>query len=219
MILIPVKNKLNAKQRLAPLLSAEERFRLAQAMLEDVLDAVAAVPGHQPVSLVTSDDHARALAAQHEFGIIEDLDDAGETAAIEMATRVCGEHGVAWTLVIPGDAPLVTADEIALVLRIAPVQGSLLASDHKQQGSNAVFRAPAGLFPLRFGDHSYAPHLAAAEATGLPVLQLRLPGLALDIDHPEDVQLLLAAPGETRAQKLLRSWKVEDRLRVLAAQP
>lgn len=219
MILIPVKNKLNAKQRLAPLLSAGERFQLAQAMLEDVLDAVAAVPERPPVSLVTSDDHARQLAARHGFAIIEDRDDAGETAAIEMATRVCSERGDAWTLVMPGDAPLATAEEISQILRAAPQKGSVLASDHKHLGSNAVLRAPADLFPLRFGDYSYAPHLRAAKSTGLPVVELKLPGLGLDVDRAEDVQLLLAAPGDTRSQRLLRSWNVERRLRVLAAQP
>jgi 2-phospho-L-lactate guanylyltransferase len=217
-ILIPVKNKLHAKQRLAPLLSAGERFQLAQAMLEDVLDAVASVPGRPPVSLVTSDDHARQLAAKHGFDVIEDRDDAGETAAIELATRVCAERGAGWTLVIPGDAPLVTAEEIGTILRAAPEQGTVLASDHKHLGTNAVWRAPADLFPLRFGDHSYAPHLRAADATCLPVVQLRLPGLAIDVDRAEDAQRLLAAPGETRAQSLLRSWHLDRRLRALAAQ-
>ena len=217
MILIPVKNKLNAKQRLAPLLSPEERFQLAQAMLEDVLEAVAAVPERPPVSLVTSDDHARELAKRYGFSIIEDRDDAGETAAIEMATRVCVERAVPWTLVIPGDAPLATADEIGVILRVAPRKGSVLASDHKGLGSNAVYRAPAGLFPLRFGDHSYAPHLASAQVMG-EVVQLRLPGLALDIDRAEDVQLLLEAAGETRTQELLRAWNIGERLRTTAAQ-
>src|SRR5437867_6983415 len=36
-LLIPVKDQRNAKQRLAAVLSPEERFALAQAMLEDVL--------------------------------------------------------------------------------------------------------------------------------------------------------------------------------------
>ena len=217
MILIPVKNKLNAKQRLAPLLSPEERLQLAQAMLEDVLDAVAAVPERPPVSLVTNDDHAREMARRHGFSVVEDGEDAGETAAIEMATRVCVERGVPWTLVIPGDAPLATADEIGVILRVAPKKGSVLASDHKGLGSNAVYRAPADLFPLRFGDHSYAPHLASAQIMGT-VVQLRLPGLALDVDRAEDVQLLLEAPGETRAQERLRAWNVGERLRAPAAQ-
>jgi len=40
MILIPVKNLANAKQRLADVLDQQERTELAHAMLTDVLQAV-----------------------------------------------------------------------------------------------------------------------------------------------------------------------------------
>ena len=42
---IPVKDLVNAKQRLIPLLAAEERRALATAMLEDVLAALLAEGG------------------------------------------------------------------------------------------------------------------------------------------------------------------------------
>ena len=42
MILIPVKNLKEAKQRLASVLDQPERTELARAMLQDVADAVAA---------------------------------------------------------------------------------------------------------------------------------------------------------------------------------
>ena len=54
MILVPVKNLSNAKQRLAGLLDAAQRTQLAHAMLEDVLRAAAAY-GEDDVSVVTSD--------------------------------------------------------------------------------------------------------------------------------------------------------------------
>ena len=219
MILIPVKSQENAKQRLAALLSARERLELAQAMLEDVLDAVAAVPDCPPVSLVTSDAHARGLAARFGYAVIEDTDNGGETAAIESATRICVERGIAWALVIPGDAPLVTPAEVRAVLDAAPERGSVLVTDHKHRGSNAVLRRPADLFPLRFGDDSYAPHLRASQATGLPAIELQLPGIALDLDRPEDVAALLARPGATRAQQLLRAWNTAERLRSLVLCP
>ena len=51
---VPVKDLVNAKQRLIPLLGADERQALARAMLEDVLAALAAaLPG--PVFVVTTD--------------------------------------------------------------------------------------------------------------------------------------------------------------------
>jgi 2-phospho-L-lactate guanylyltransferase len=76
------------------------------------------------------------------------------------------------------------------------------------RGTNAAFRRPADLFPLRFGNDSFRPHLAAAQATGKACEVMQLPGIALDVDNPSDLQDLLAAAGETRAQSLLRQWNL-----------
>jgi len=216
-ILIPVKHLTSAKQRLSQLLNAEERSLLASAMLEDVLAAAAALPVRTPLALVTGDDFARQQANQYGFEVIEDHEDAGETAAIEMATRVCRERGCEWSLVIPGDAPLVTAAEIATILKAAPAAaGSVLVPDHKGRGSNAILRRPADLFPLRFGDDSFAPHRRAAEATGLPCVLLELEGVALDVDRPSDLALLAARDSETATHRLLRTWHIAERMRALA---
>jgi len=56
--------------------------------------------------------------------------------------------------------------------------------------------------PLRFGNDSFLPHLAAAKATGLPCVVLKLPGIARDVDRPEDLRELASASGERRSQKL-----------------
>jgi 2-phospho-L-lactate guanylyltransferase (CobY/MobA/RfbA family) len=39
-----------------------------------------------------------------------------------------------------------------------------------------------------------------------------LPGIALDVDTPADLAALVAAPGERRAQRLAREWKLDQRL-------
>jgi 2-phospho-L-lactate guanylyltransferase len=62
------------------------------------------------------------------------------------------------------------------------------------------------LFPLRFGNDSFKPHHAAAQATGKPCVVLNLSGIAVDVDNPEDLQRLIALPGETRAQRLAREY-------------
>jgi 2-phospho-L-lactate guanylyltransferase len=216
-ILIPVKDLRNAKQRLSPVLDDGERTALAKAMLEDVLDAVAAMAERPPVSLVSSDPHARLLAERHGFGVIEDPENAGESAAIEMATRACMQRGAKWTLIIPGDAPLVTAQEIETVLQASPDAGSVLAPDAKGRGSNAVLRRPGDLFPLRFGNDSFAPHLRAARATGKTCVVLDLPGIALDVDDPADLAALAQTAGRTRSQRLLAEWEIARRLQSLAA--
>ena len=81
--------------------------------------------------------------------------------------------------------------------------------DAAGRGTNAALRVPADLFPLRFGNDSFLPHLAAAKATGLPCVVLNLAGIALDIDRPEDLQELAAVGGERRSQTLVRSWNLD----------
>src|SRR5690348_5295977 len=210
MILVPVKNLENAKERLSPVLSPAERRALAEAMLQDVLAAVAGVNDHTRVRVVTSDSFAVSLAQRHGFTIIPDPANLGESDAIAHATEHCVASGEDSTLVIPGDIPLVQPEDIEKVLASAPPQGTVLVPGWDGRGSNAVLRRPANLFPLRFGNDSFPPHLRAAQATGQPCLVLRLPRIGLDVDNPADLAQLLAAEGNTRSQQLLRSWNLQS---------
>jgi 2-phospho-L-lactate/phosphoenolpyruvate guanylyltransferase len=204
MILVPVKNLGNAKQRLSSLLDAAARTELAQAMLSDVLGAIADFAGDE-VALVTSDPFARDLAKHHGFEIIRDDSNASETAAIEMATDACASRGVQTTLVLPGDIPLIEAEDVRAIYQSAPSRGSVLVPSSEKRGSNAVLRRPAGLFRLRFGNDSFMPHLAAAIATDTACVVLSLPRIGLDIDTPEDLLQLEQSAGEKRSQLLARS--------------
>lgn len=210
MILVPVKNLLGAKQRLGSLLDQAIRTELAQTMLLDVLETLASWAGRPPVAVVTSDPFACDLAVRFSFEVIPDSANRSETDAIEMATQVCEARGADFTLVIPGDIPLIQASEIEKILEAAPVEGSVLAPAADGRGTNAAFRRPAALFPLRFGNDSFKPHVAAARATGKPVAVLSLPGVALDVDSPADLRQLADLPGETRSQRMVRQFDLTD---------
>lgn len=213
MILVPVKNLENAKQRLAAVLDPAERLALAEAMLHDVLGTLARCSRRDEVALVTSDRRALHLAADLRFHVIKDAANHGESEAIAMATRVCVERGETYTLVLPGDIPLITVDEVEAIFTAASEGlGPVLVPSASGRGSNAVLRCPADLFPLRFGNDSFQPHLAAARATGRRVTVLHLPGIGLDVDDPADLVALLMTEGDTRAQQLLRQWNVARRL-------
>ena len=215
MILIPVKQSSNAKQRLSAILDQHARTQLAQAMLHDILEALAAWKSRPEVVLVTSDPFASSLGAKLGFEIMDDPDNISETAAIEMATAECIKCGADYTLVIPGDIPLIEAWELERILRAAPDHGSVLVPAADGRGSNAVFRRPASLFPLRFGNDSFKPHLAAAKATGLPCVVLESPGIAVDVDSPEDLLQVVTASGERRSQRLARQWNIAEKVAAL----
>jgi 2-phospho-L-lactate/phosphoenolpyruvate guanylyltransferase len=209
MILVPIKNTSGAKQRLAGVLDQPARTKLAQAMLHDVLTALHNWKNRPAVGVVTGDLFAANLAESYGFDVIPDPENPGETGAIEMATRICVERGEDSTLVIPADIPLIQPWEFDEILRHAPKEGSVLVPAGDGRGTNAAFRRPADLFPLRFGNDSFKPHHAAALATGKPCVVLSLPGIAVDVDNPPDLQHLLSLPGNTRTQRLARDLTLQ----------
>lgn len=210
MILIPVKHLSNAKQRLSPLLDAAARAELARVMLSDVLDAAVQFGGDD-VSIVTSDSFAIDLAREHNFQISRDDVNVSESDAIAMATEMCVVRGVESTLVIPGDIPLIAAEDLRAIYEAAPAIGSVLVPSNDKRGSNAVLRRPASLFRLRFGNDSFMPHLSAAIATNTTCVVLSLPRIGLDVDTPEDLLQLADAPGDKSSQLLARKFARDAR--------
>jgi len=210
MILVPVKNLSGAKQRLAAILDQPARIRLAQALLSDVLEVLAAWTPRPEVGIVTSDPFALQLATRYHFTVIPDNANRSETDAIETATRFCESNGVDSSLVIPADIPLIQSWELEKIIAVAPTEGSVLVPAGDGRGTNAIFRRPVNLFPARFGNDSFKPHRAAARATGKPCVVIPLPGIAIDIDNAEDLRILAAAPGETHSQNLIRQWELSE---------
>ena len=162
--------------------------------------------GRIDVALVTGDARAQHLAREFGFTVIEDTRNESETAAIEMATAWCEQRGYDTTVVVPGDIPLITSDELHRVLDAAPAEGAVFVPAYDRRGSNCILRRPASLIPLRFGNDSFLPHCEAMRKTGKELVILEMPGIGLDIDNPHELDLLLQRDGNTNAQRLLRSW-------------
>ncbi len=197
---VPVKDTALAKQRLAAAVPPPLRQALMLAMLEDVLAALAEASGLAGRLLVTTDPAATRLAARYgAICMIEGAHD-GHTGAVTAAARRLTAEGVGAMLTLPGDIPLVTAAEISRLLAAhRPAPSLTIAPSHDEQGSNAVLVSPPEAVPLRFGENSFFPHLAAAEARGITPTVLHLPGIALDIDNPADLAHFAQLGSRTRA--------------------
>jgi 2-phospho-L-lactate guanylyltransferase len=205
---VPVKERGLAKERLAPVLRPQMRQALALAMLEDVLLALTATPGIPGILAVTVDPEASRLAARYGARLVEAGARNGHTGAVAAAARLLAAEGRAGMLTVPGDIPLVTPAELAELLAAhRPAPSFTIAPSHDERGSNAIACSPPDAVPLRFGENSFYPHLRAAEAHGIKANVLHLPGIALDIDNPEDVVSFMRIDAPTRARAVL----VEDR--------
>jgi len=201
---VPVKERISAKERLAPILRPQARQALALAMLEDVLAAVTIAPGIAGLLVVTVDAEAGQLAAGYGARVIEVGARDGHTGAVTAAARLLAAEGCAGMLTLPGDIPLVTPAEVAgVVAAHPPAPAFTIVPSHDERGSNAIACSPPDAVPLRFGENSFHPHLRAAEACGVRPNVLHLRGIALDIDNPEDVVSFMRTPSPTRAWALL----------------
>jgi 2-phospho-L-lactate guanylyltransferase len=211
---IPVKETAAAKERLADAVPRHLRSGLALAMLEDVLAAGARARGLAGIAVVTIDPAARALAQRYGARILTDDARRGHTAAVAAAARTLQAEGRGGMLQLPGDIPLVTADEISILLaerRAAP--SFTIAPSRDDLGSNAVLVCPPAAVPLTFGDDSFYPHLRAAQACGIEPLIVRLPGIGLDIDRPDDIAAFTQLRSRRRAQAYLDRHGLGERNR------
>jgi 2-phospho-L-lactate guanylyltransferase len=206
LLAVPVKDLVNAKQRLIPALSPSERRALARAMLEDVLDAaVAALPG--AVLVVTTDPEVQGIARAAGALCLTERANRGHTAAVAFAQREAMTRGADRFLTLPGDVPCVTAQEIvSLCDMLTEVPGAVFAPSRSGQGTNAALLAPPDAMPLTFGEPSFENHLKTARAAGLAPRVLELPGIGLDVDAPDDLPVLLARGPATRSARLLRGF-------------
>jgi 2-phospho-L-lactate guanylyltransferase len=202
--LVPVKALAAGKSRLAGRLPPGAQERLVLAMLGDVVATLRAVPEIGAVVVVTPDprvaEEAAALGAEPLL-----RDDPGLGAALDAGARHLAARGLGALLVVLGDVPGGSAEEVALLfeaLRGLGGRGVVLAPS-RDGGTSALLRAPWDAIPNRFGKDSASAHREAAAAAGLPYSELPLASLAIDLDRIEDAEALRAAPGAPRTRALL----------------
>ena len=202
---IPVKQISQAKQRLSPLLSIEERRNFFSAMLEDVLSMMVKIDFFEKIILATNCPHAISIAGRHGITHFETGPDDGLNQAAGETVNHLLENGIRDMFLIPGDIPLITEEEINSVLKAHPSAPSLtIIPSRDKLGSNCILLSPPSRMPLKFGPDSYFRHLEIAQTNGLKVNPMEFPGFGLDIDEPKDLFELLKAEGNTLSQKYIR---------------
>jgi 2-phospho-L-lactate guanylyltransferase len=192
---VPIKERDGAKQRLAGFLTPAQRQELAAVMVGEVLDALAGTIGLAGVMVVTLDPLATRLAETMGARVVTEGARDGHTGSVLAGRSVLLREGRGGMLTLPGDIPCATATELdALLAAHCAAPAFTIAPAHDELGSNAVLCTPPDAVPLRFGDNSFFPHLVAARARGIEPTIMRLPGVAMDVDHPADLAMLLQLP-------------------------
>jgi 2-phospho-L-lactate guanylyltransferase len=184
-IIVPHRGLAAAKTRLAPVLDDGEREALARRLLEQVLrvahqacsDVVVITPSEALGELVSA--AGARLVVQRGMGLNAGLDQARDEAIRDQVETL---------VILHGDLPNLTTDDVAALLDALPAdKGVSIATDRAGTGTNALALRPPDAIGFRFGVESHLAHIGAADAAGVPLVEVIRPGLAFDLDTPADL--------------------------------
>jgi len=191
-LLLPVKDLNNAKKRLMGVLTAEERFALAGAMLADTIRAVRGVRCAGKVFVVTNYEPVMQLAEENQWEILREEQQISESDSVDAASKICEKLSVTGLLRLPLDLPLIQSSDIEELLTAeCQAPALVIVPSRDGTGTNAMMRSPPTLFPSHFGGGSFAKHLAEPERADARVMVRRNARVEMDVDDEADLRALL----------------------------
>jgi len=189
--IIPVKPLRRGKSRLAGILSEDERTLLNFTMLGNSLKALSGVNAIDEIVVVSRDPAALSLARDYGDRTVLEDSNAGLNMALKRATIVAQAYAASDVLVLPADLPLLHSNDIEeLLKKTGKPPEIVIAPDRRMDGTNALFISPPGTIDYCFGVGSFRKHVLQAESKGMHVEVFSLPSFGLDLDLPEDLDLL-----------------------------
>ena len=189
--IVPVKPLRRGKSRLAEVLSEEERFGLNSKLLTHTVDTLREIPEIEQVLVVSRDQAALSLARAHGARTVQENGAPELNIALTRATMVAKQYATRGVLIIPSDLPMISKEDISAMLEMVkepPVV--VVAPDRKREGTNALLVCPAGLIEYDYGPNSFERHCTSAQEAGARLEICELSSLALDMDVPEDLELV-----------------------------
>lgn len=207
-VLLPVKDPSKAKQRLASVLSSEERIALTGAMLRDVGQALAGAKLPDRIVVVTSDPATIEQTLGRGWEVLPESQQISESQSVDWASSYLMTQGATVVLRLPGDIPLLRAEDVDSLLSIELTsRTALLVPSRDGTGTNALLRNPPDTFPSRFGPNSFQLHQQEAYRAGVAIKVIKNARIALDIDDVTDLATFWALDRET-----LTARAINDRL-------
>jgi 2-phospho-L-lactate guanylyltransferase len=191
-VLLPVKDFVQAKQRLNRALDASVRAGLARAMCVDVLNAVSRTHVPDRVVVFTAADEVIQMARPFGFDVVLEKSVDGHSSAVNhMVSELLSSSSR--LLSIASDLPRLVPAEIDFALDAASEPVTLIPSRDWTGTNGVVFISPARIV-MEYGKGSFRRHLSKASAAGHRADVMNLPGIAFDIDTPEDLDLFCDDP-------------------------
>lgn len=189
--IVPIKPLRRGKSRLSEILSEKERYQLNHHLFINTINVLRGVEEISDILVVSRDSDV--LTESRDFGVrtvtengTPELNNALRRASL--FSRAFSTEGV---LIVPADIPLLTPQDVKDFLSNRTNPPVLVISpDRRRQGTNMLLINPADLLTFSYGQDSFNRHVALARSHGADVVIYENKRIALDLDIPEDLDLL-----------------------------
>lgn len=185
--LIPIKRLADAKLRLSDQIESEQRRRLVLELLRHEIAVLQASGVVRQVAVVSPG--LGVLRIAEELGAVGILQtNEGLNPAIMRGRGRLVELGAEAMLIVLGDLPFLSAEDVQAMIEPLGQGRVVLAPDRRELGTNAMALHLRDELAFAFGVGSLEAHQRAAQLSGLEVTMIRRNGLAFDLDIPADLR-------------------------------
>lgn len=189
--IVPVKPLRRGKSRLAGALSEDERTELNRSLLQHTLKTLSDLKELEEVLVVSRDPQVLTIARNYGARTVREDGQPELNTALKRATVVAQVYATRGVLVLPADLPLISREDVlTLIERASEPPVVVIAPDRHEKGTNALLISPSGLIEYDFGDDSFQRHCQRVKDAGARLEVVNLPSLGLDLDVPEDLELV-----------------------------
>lgn len=202
--IIPVKPLRKGKSRLSGVLSPERRALLNSTLLSRTIRILKSVPEINQVIVISRDSAALSIARGFGIKTIQEESALDLNRALNRAASFVKANKISSVIIIPSDLPLFEASDISAMLDLrTPELGMIITPDRRNQGTNSLYLCPPDGIKFRFGNNSFALHMDEAKINNITYQIYNNPNLALDIDIPQDLELLKTFRNVTLLEELM----------------
>jgi 2-phospho-L-lactate guanylyltransferase len=207
--IIPVKTLASSKKRLAKLLTVNERIKLSEAMLYDVLHTTCSCRRISNVIVISKDERVLTIAGEFGATVVREENELGVNAAVALADNICRKADA--SVVIPQDLPLILPSDIDMLCSSANGKNCVIITpSHRYDGTNALLRKPPTVIKTHYDEDSYEIHVKTAKEHKVPVKIVINRRLMLDLDEPRDITHIMLDKGSTKTVSYLH--KIKEKL-------
>ena len=202
--IIPVTQFKNAKTRLSPFLSPDEREKLLKVMLQDVTDAL---KKHvDKIFIISRDEDVLDYAKKLNVDTILEYENSYLNKALTQAMKHC-KGKTRKIMIVPSDIPLIGKTNIKILID-ASKNLDFIIVPAKGGGTNMIIMKPMAIH-TRYEGFSYKEHVQAAERKKLNPQVHDSFFMALDVNTAEDLGEIMIHGEKTHTRKYLKELKVQ----------